>query len=126
MDDLSYVKSMRQTISIGSLRKGKDLRTIIRLESVRWANRERAHEIKYYLSSLAPEAEKLARLIRGHWGVENQCHWVLDVVFEEDQSSITEGHAPENLRIINLLAVRMLKGKKPAKKVLKLSSSRQL
>jgi hypothetical protein len=50
----------------------------------------------------------------------------LDVVFEEDQSSITEGHAPENLRIINLLAVRMLKGKKPAKKVLKLSSSRQL
>ncbi len=97
----------------------KDLRSIIRLESVRWANGERAHEIKYYLSSLPPDPEKLAKMIRGHWGVENQCHWVLDVVFGEDQSSITEGHAPENLRAINLLAAKMLKGEKTCKKGIK-------
>jgi predicted transposase YbfD/YdcC len=94
----------------------KDLRSIVKLESVRWSDGKKSHEIRYYLSSLPPDAEKLAQLIRGHWGVENQCHWVLDVVFGEDQSSVTEGHAPENLRTINLLAAKMLKDEKTCKK----------
>lgn len=94
----------------------KDLRSIIKIESVRWVDGERSHEVRYYLSSLPPDAEKLAKMIRGHWGVENQCHWVLDVVFGEDQSTITEGYAPENLRTVNLLAAKMLKGEKSCKK----------
>jgi predicted transposase YbfD/YdcC len=94
----------------------KDLRSIIKLESVRWSEGKQSHEVRYYLSSLPADAEKLAKMIRGHWGVENQCHWVLDVVFKEDQSTITEGYAPENLRTINLLAAKMLKGEKSCKK----------
>jgi predicted transposase YbfD/YdcC len=97
----------------------KDLRSIVKLETVRWANGKRSHEIRYYLTSLPPDAEKLARMIRGHWCVENQCHWVLDVVFGEDQTSITEGYAPENLRTVQLLAAKMLKGEKTCKKGIK-------
>lgn len=93
-----------------------DLRSIIRVESVRWAAGERQHEYRYYISSLPPEAELLAGAIRGHWGVENQCHWTLDVVFKEDESLVTEGYAPENMRATNLLVAKMLKAEKTCKK----------
>lgn len=58
----------------------------------------------------------LAKAIRGHWGIENTCYWTLDVVFKEDESLITGGSAPENLRVINLLVAKMLKSEKSCKK----------
>lgn len=97
----------------------KDLRSIIKLVSVRWAEGKRAEETRYFISSLPPDAERIAKTIRGHWQIENQCHWVLDVVFGEDQTTVTGGNAPENMRTINLLAAKMLKGEKTCKKGLK-------
>ncbi len=64
-------------------------------------------ERRYYLSSLSANAENFARAVRGHWGVENQLHWVLDVVFAEDQSWARTGHAAENLVTTRRLAVRL-------------------
>jgi predicted transposase YbfD/YdcC len=63
----------------------------------------------YYISSHAGTAEEMAGLIRGHWGIENQCHWVLDVVFHEDQSRVKEGHAGENLALLRRMALALLK-----------------
>jgi predicted transposase YbfD/YdcC len=94
----------------------KGLKTIIKLESVRWSEGKKQQEIRYYISSLPSEAERIGKAIRGHWSVENKCHWVLDVVFAEDQSLITQGTAPENLRVVNLLAAKMLKEEKSCKK----------
>lgn len=94
----------------------RDLRSIVRLESIRQIGEKREQEIRYYASSLPPDAKILGKAIRGHWSVENNCHWVLDVVFKEDESLITEGHAPENLRAINLLVAKMLKAEKTCKK----------
>jgi predicted transposase YbfD/YdcC len=94
----------------------KDLRSIVRVESIRQIGEKREHENRYYISSLPKDAERLAKAIRGHWGVENTCHWTLDVVFKEDESLVTEGNAPENLRAINLLAAKMLKSEKTCKK----------
>jgi len=94
----------------------KDLKSIARLESVRWSEGKRQEEVRYYISSLPADAANLAKAIRGHWGVENNCHWTLDVVFGEDQSLITKGYAPENLRALNLLAAKMLKEEKSCKK----------
>ncbi len=42
-----------------------------------------SRETRYFLSSLPPDAVVLARAVRGHWGIENQVHWVLDVAFRE-------------------------------------------
>jgi predicted transposase YbfD/YdcC len=98
------------------LKDWKDLRSIIKLVSVRWANGKRAEETRYFISSLPPNAERIAKAIRGHWQIENKCHWVLDVVFKEDQTAIKEGNAPENIRTFNLLASKMLKEEKTCKK----------
>lgn len=94
----------------------KGLRSIVRVESVRLRGGKREHENRYYISSLPPNAEVLAKAVRGHWGVENTCHWTLDVVFQEDESLVVEGNAPENLRAINLLVAKMLKAEKTCKK----------
>lgn len=94
----------------------RDLRSIVKLESIRWSEGVRTEEVRYYISSLPANAELLAKSIRGHWGVENQCHWVLDVVFKEDQTTITEGFSPENLRTMNLLVAKLLKNEKSCKK----------
>jgi len=53
--------------------------------------------------------ETFARAVRGHWGVENKLHWVLDVCFREDQSRAREGYAAENLATLRRLALNRLK-----------------
>lgn len=77
---------------------------------------------RYYVSSHAGTAVEMAELIRGHWGIENGLHWVLDVVFHEDQSRIKEGHAGENLGLLRRVAVALLrrapgKGTTPTKRL---------
>jgi predicted transposase YbfD/YdcC len=66
-------------------------------------------ETRYYLSSLAVEAPRFARAVRGHWSIENSCHWVLDVVFGEDDSRVRSGNAAENLGILRRFALNLLK-----------------
>lgn len=83
------------------------LRTVGRCEAVRELDGLVSRHQRYYLSSLPVEAEKFAEAVRGHWAVENSCHWVLDVVFSEDDSRVRVGQAAENFatlrRIINNL-----------------------
>ena len=72
-------------------------------------------ERRYYISSLTNDAELLAKAIRGHWGIENKLHWVLDVQFNEDDSRIRKDNAPENLAIIRQIALNLLRQEKTAK-----------
>jgi predicted transposase YbfD/YdcC len=71
--------------------------------------------VRYYLSSLAVCALTLAKAARGHWSVENSCHWVLDVVFREDDSRVRTGHAAENLGLVRRLANSLLQQEKTAR-----------
>ena len=64
----------------------EDLRSVGVVEARRTVGGKESVERRYYLSSLGSDAEKFARAVRAHWGVENRLHWVLDVVFGEDQS----------------------------------------
>jgi predicted transposase YbfD/YdcC len=72
-------------------------------------------ERRYYLSSLGLDAARLARAVRGHWSVENQCHWLLDMQMGEDQSRARAGHAAQNLGTLRRLALKLLK-REPTKK----------
>jgi predicted transposase YbfD/YdcC len=65
-------------------------------------------EMRFYISSLDAKVKTFARAVRGHWGIENKLHWVLDVGFHEDASRLREGHAPENLALIRRMAVSLL------------------
>jgi len=74
---------------------------------------------RYYLSSLPADAAQFARAVRGHWGVENGLHWVLDVVFGEDQSRARSGHAAENLAAPRRMAVNLLRRDKTCQRSIK-------
>jgi predicted transposase YbfD/YdcC len=66
-------------------------------------------EARGYISSLLPDAKQLARAVRGHWGIENGQHWILDVVFAEDQARARAGHEAENLGLLRRLALNLLR-----------------
>lgn len=66
------------------------------------------NEASYYLSSLPTKVRKLAKLIRQHWSIESQLHWVLDVTFTEDASRIRKQHAPQTSAMLRRLAVSIL------------------
>ena len=72
-------------------------------------------ERRSYISSLSLKAKDLARIIRGHWGIENQLHWVLDVQFLEDDSRIRKDNAPENLAIVRQISLNLLNQEKTVK-----------
>lgn len=95
------------------------LRSVGVVEARRWVNGRETVERRYYLSSLKADAQRFGRAVRGHWGVENGLHWVLDVVFGEDQSRARSGHAAENLAATRRLAINLLRRDKTCKRSLK-------
>lgn len=64
---------------------------------------------RYYLSSLKLDAVEALAVVRRHWGIENEVHWVLDVAFAEDRSRARSGEAPLNLAILRRLALNLLR-----------------
>jgi predicted transposase YbfD/YdcC len=70
-----------------------------------------ADEVRYYISSLAvePDAKAFAHAVRSHWGVENGCHWTLDVTFREDESRIREVRLRENMAWLNRFGLSLLR-----------------
>ena len=65
-------------------------------------------ETAYYLLSAALTPERLNEVARSHWGVENQLHWRLDVVMNEDQDRTRLGHGPENLAVLRHMALNVI------------------
>jgi predicted transposase YbfD/YdcC len=66
-------------------------------------------EVRYYISSLAVGVKRFAHAIRSHWGIENSCHWSLDVTYREDDSRIRDRHLRENFAWLNRLTLSLLK-----------------
>ena len=95
--------------------------TFVNLNSVVKVTAQREHKghttvkSRYYLSSLPGEADQLLNAIRTHWSIENSCHWVLDVAFDEDRCRIRKENGSQNFAIIRRIALNLLKGEKSAK-----------
>jgi predicted transposase YbfD/YdcC len=87
----------------------KGLRTIGRVIAKVERDGKQSQEVRYFISSLPPKVKQFAVAVRGHWGIENSLHWVLDVVFGEDASAIHIGHAPENFGFLRRFVISLLK-----------------
>lgn len=66
-------------------------------------------EARYYISSLALGVKRFARAVRGHWGIENTCHWCLDMTYREDESRIRDEHIRENVAWLKRFTLSLLK-----------------
>jgi len=75
------------------------------------------YAVRYFISSLPMGVKQMARAVRGHWGIENGCHWVLDMVYREDESRIRESRLRENFAWLNRFTLSLLK-QHPAKQSL--------
>jgi predicted transposase YbfD/YdcC len=101
--------------------KWPSLQGLVRIEAERYheATGKTERETRYYITSLTPDAARLNRLVRQHWGIENKLHWVLDVGFGEDLSRKRAGHSAQNFSVLNRIALNMLKQDKSSKRGIK-------
>jgi predicted transposase YbfD/YdcC len=90
--------SVPQTLR--NLEVWQDLHSICRVTRTYTENGEEKSEVRYFISSLPASAAQLAQAIRGHWGVENGLHWVLDMYFGEDKSRARAGNAAANMALL--------------------------
>jgi predicted transposase YbfD/YdcC len=89
-----------------------DVAAVVLVARERETKGKNVSSAQYYLTSYAGTAAEIGRLIRGHWGIENQLHWVLDVVFGEDESRTRDTKAGANLSMLRKIAVSLLKNVK--------------
>ena len=66
-------------------------------------------ETRYYISSAVLSAERAGQAVRGHWGIENRLHWVLDVTFNEDQSRLRKGFGARNMAVVRHFALNLVR-----------------
>ena len=85
-----------------------DLATIARCTRTYTEQGVEKSEVRYFISSLPPEVKQIARAIRGHWGIENGLHWVLDMYFAEDRNRARTGNAAANLGLLRRWVLSLL------------------
>jgi predicted transposase YbfD/YdcC len=95
-------------LNAGTLR-WPDLGSVGMVQRERTSEGRTSRETRYYLSSLPGEVAPFAASVRGHWGIENRQHWVLDVTFREDESRVRIGHAAENLGVVRRIALNLIR-----------------
>ena len=88
------------------------LKSIVMVESIREIiGGKTEQETRFYISSLAADAERQGDATRSHWGVESH-HWVMDMVFRDDECRIRRGNAPANFAIIKHVASNLMRVKR--------------
>jgi predicted transposase YbfD/YdcC len=88
----------------------QDITTIVQYRTFRKEQgKERVQTDQYYISIGDFSAEDLLKYIRGHWLIENQFYWMLDIVFREDERRERRGNGALNLNILKKMALHRLR-----------------
>ena len=85
------------------------LASIVMVESCREMAGKSERESRFYITSLPALAERIGSAIRGHWGIENGLHWVMDMVFRDDECRIRKHNAPANFTTVKHMASNLLR-----------------
>lgn len=93
------------------------LKSVVRITSSRFIKKtgEESTDTRYYISSLESNARKLNKVVRSHWAIENNLHWTLDVIFNEDRKLKKKDFSAANFNIINKMALAILEKDKTFK-----------
>jgi predicted transposase YbfD/YdcC len=85
------------------------LNGIVMVESRREIDGEIEQKTRFYITSLRLRAAHLGAIVRSHWAVENNLHWVMDMIFRDDQCRVRTDHAPANFTTIKHMAINLLR-----------------
>lgn len=87
----------------------KNLKQIGKVESIREIKGEKSRETRYYILDKDYTAEEMSKIVRGHWKIENNLHWVLDVHFQEDRCKVKQETAMQNLSLVRKICYNLMK-----------------
>ena len=95
------------------------LKSVVMVESTREIGDKIERETRFYITSLVLAAHLIGPVIRSHWAVENSLHWVLDMIFRDDECRVRKDHAPANFTTLKHMAHNLIR-KAPGKDSLRL------
>ena len=91
------------------------LKSIAMVICTRIIDGKETRRVRFYISSLPSNADRLLYAVRRHWSIENELHWVLDVAMNEDHSRVRKDQSPENFAVLRHIALNLLKQEKTAR-----------
>lgn len=94
---------------LGKTHRWPGLKSIVMIESRRETADRCERELRFYLSSLSADAKRQGDAVRSHWGIENGLHWVMDMVFRDDECRIRKDNAPANFATVKHMASNLLR-----------------
>jgi predicted transposase YbfD/YdcC len=97
----------------------KGLQAVVKVHARRLVGQEVSEKDRYFIASLASQAAEMLEVVRSHWSIENELHWVLDLAFREDESRIRKDHGPENFAVLRHIALNLIKQEKTQKASIK-------
>jgi len=107
-EERSYVV-IHNVKGVGERDQWAKLTTVGMCRSERTVNGQTNEEVRYFIGSRRMNARRYAKVLRGHWGIENNLHWQLDVNFGEDRSGIHQRNAGENFAALRRIALSLTK-----------------
>lgn len=113
ISELEYLKYIRNG------EEWDGLATIVIVRTERGFDDRRETEDRFYISSLPGNAQVLLNATRSHWGIENCVHWVLDVIFHEDDSRMRTGNSQHNFAILRRIALNLIRHEQSCKRSIK-------
>lgn len=118
IDDLTHLSEASQW---------KGLNSIIKIETESYLKSENKTrtETRYYITSKSTTAEKHLKFSRNHWAVENNLHWSLDVILQEDKSKKRNNNVAENFSVILKVILKLLKEKQELNKKISIKRMRK-
>ena len=85
------------------------LKGVVMVDSRRELGDKIEHETRFYITSLSVPASQMGPLVRDHWAVENSLHWVMDMVFRDDECRLRTEHAPANFTTLKHIALNLIR-----------------
>jgi predicted transposase YbfD/YdcC len=85
------------------------LNGVVMVESIREIGDKTERETRFYITSLILLAHLIGPIVRAHWAIENSLHWVMDMMFRDDECRVRTDHAPANFTTIKHMAHNLLR-----------------